>query len=104
MGLLADILTAIPKEIKIIIGIAIFVHAGWAILNAITFIWNILVVGVINLTNGCSADPEVCVPALDGIYFFGINFTDYWIVMALIFFPAIALFAIKWYSLMLPKH
>ena len=104
MGLVADVWTGIPAEVKIIFAIAVFLHAGYAILHGMIFVWNLLVINVMNLTNECfTTSPQNCVPQLDGIFIFGINFADYWVIVALIFFPSIILFAIKWYSLMLNK-
>ncbi|GAG60465.1 unnamed protein product [marine sediment metagenome] len=104
MGLVADLWSGIPKELKIIFGIAVFLNSGYAILWVMIFAWNLLVINGMNAINGCMTDtPEACVPALDGIYIFGINFANYWVIVALIFLPAMALFAIKWYSLTLNK-
>ena len=103
MGIFSDLWTAIPAELKIIFGIAVFLHAGYAILWVLIFAWNLLVINALNLINGCLSDAELCVPQLDGIFIFGINFADYWVIIALMFLPVIALFAIKWYALMLPN-
>ena len=101
MGLLTDLWSVVPKEVKIIFGIAVFMYMGAAILNVLIFLWNVLFVGGTNLINGCvTGAAEVCVPSLNGIFIFGINFADYWTVTFLIFFPAMILFAFKWYSAM----
>lgn len=102
MGLVTDLWSGIPRELKIIFGIALFLNSGYVILQVLIFIWNLLVVNAVNLVNFCHTTmPENCIPALNGIYIFGINFADYWVIVALMFLPALALFAIKWYSLML---
>lgn len=99
MSVLGDLWNMLPKEVKILAAIALFLYAGSAILNAIVFLWNLTIVSGMNAVNGCyTGEPAACVPASDGIYIFGINFTDYWIITALIFLPAMALFAIKWYG------
>lgn len=95
------IFSALPKEVKILFAIAVFFYAGATLLNAAIFVWNLVVINAINLTNGCGSNAALCVPQLNGIFFFGINFADYWVITGLIFFPALILFAIKWYSLML---
>jgi len=99
MGLLTDLWSGIPKEIKIIFSIAVFLNMGYAILWFMAAAWNVIAVDVVNLLNGCVTTPKLCIPHLEGIIIFGINFTDYWTIVALIFFPAMALFAIKWYSM-----
>lgn len=101
MGIISDLWSAIPKQIKIIFGVALFLNIGVTLLNVLVFVWNLLVVNAVNALNGCLTDPKLCMPASDGIFIFGINFADYWIVNALIFFPVLALFAIKWYSMTL---
>lgn len=103
-----DILAFIPKEIKILSAIALFMYAGAFIIEALKFLVNI-VIGSLNLTNGCLnslgivVEPALCIEEFQGLVIFGVNLTDFWVITALIFFPAIALFAIKWYSMMLNK-
>jgi len=102
MGLLADLWSGIPKELKIIFGVAVFLNSGYAILWVMIAAWNLLVINGMNAINRCFIDaPEACVPYMDGIYIFGINFADYWVIVALMFFPVISLFALKWYQLTL---
>ena len=98
------IFAALPKEVKFLFALAVFFYAGAILLNALIFIWNLVVINAINLANGCGADASLCIPALNGIFFFGINFADYWVITGIIFFPMLILFAIKWYALMLPKN
>lgn len=99
MGLVSDIVQAIPKPIMAILAIAIFVNVGATIINVVIFLWNFFVVNGANAINGCALDPSVCMPAATGFYIFGINFGDYWVMNALIFFPALAYFAIKYYAM-----
>lgn len=104
MGLLTDAFSAVPKEIKLILGISIFLYAGTTLINIIIWLYNTLVVNAINLANGClGGDVAVCMPQLAGVFIFGINFADYWVITALIFFPMVIIFAIRWYAMMLPK-
>ena len=103
MVVLTEIWSALPKEVQFIFGVSVFLYAGSTILQAVIFIYNLLVVNATNLINGCAENPAVCIPAQEGIFIFGINFADYWTITALIFFPILILFAIKWYSMVL-KH
>lgn len=105
MGVLADFWTGLPKIVQVIFAVSVFLFAGSTILQVIVIIWNLLGVNVINAINGCFAgNPEVCIPEQDGIYIFGINFADYWTILVLVMLMPLAFFAIKWYSLMLPKN
>lgn len=103
-----DVLSFIPKEIRIVAAVALFMYAGAFIIEAIKFLVN-LVVGAINSVNGCLnilgqvENQALCMPQFQGIYVFGINFTDFWVITALIFFPAMVYLAFSWYSMMLNK-
>ena len=104
MSVLADFWTGIPKEVKAIIAISIFLFAGSTILQAIVFLWNLLAVNAINALNGCwSGTTSACIPEQDGIYIFGINFVDYWTIVVIIILVPVALFAIKWYGFIFGK-
>lgn len=105
-GVISDIMHGIPTNIKVIIAIAIFLNVGAALISGVLAVWNLTVVAGSNALNGCATVPDNCIPTIDGVYILGINFLDFWVLNALIFFPAIALFAIKWYSMlsgMMPK-
>jgi hypothetical protein len=93
----------LPVPLKMIAATAIFMGAGATIINAFLFIWNLLVVNLVNLANGCATNAAICMKPATGLWIFGINFADYWIVIGIIFFSVLITFAIKWYSLMLPK-
>lgn len=103
-----DVLSFIPKEIRIIAAVAFFMYAGAFLIEAVKFLVN-LAVGGINAVNGCMnalgqvVNPSVCIPWFQGIYVFGINFTDFWVITGIIFFPAMAFLAFKWYGIMLNK-
>lgn len=103
-----DVLSFVPKEIKILAAIALFMYAGAFIIEGIKFMVN-LVIGGFNSQNGCLdifgnvVKPALCIEEFQGLVIFGVNLTDFWVITALIFLPAIALFAIKWYSMMLNK-
>ena len=99
-GIISDIMHGVPKEIQIIIAIAIFLNVGRLLISGVLLLWNLTVVNGVNAINGCLTNPAVCQPAIDGLYILGINFLDFWVLNALIFFPAIAVFAISWYSTM----
>lgn len=93
----------LPKEVKFLFGLALFLYAGTTLLKALIFIWNLLVVGSINLANGCLTDASLCIQPMDGIYLWGINVADYWTITWIVVTVPIALFAIKWYSLVLKR-
>lgn len=101
MTILGDIWGALPKEVKFIFAISVFMYAGSAILQGLVAAWNFFGVNGLNAVNGCSEKAANCIPAQNGIFVFGINFADYWTITALIFFPALVLFAIKWYAITL---
>ena len=99
VGVLADFWSGIPKEVKLLLVIAVFLYAGSTILQAVVFAWNLFGVNAMNAVNGCwTGTPLACIPEQEGILIFGINFADYWtITVIMILFP-IAMFAIKWYA------
>ena len=102
-----DVLAFIPKELKILTAIALFMYAGSFIIEGLKFLVNLVIDGI-NNTNGCAivgvkVAPALCIEPFQGLVIFGINLTDFWVITALIFLPAMALFAIKWYSIMLNK-
>lgn len=104
MSILADLWSSLPKEIKFIFGIAVFLYAGTTILQALVFAWNLLGVNALNAVNGCfTGTAAACIPAQEGIFIFGINFADYWTITIIVILVPIVLFAIKWYSLMLGR-
>lgn len=104
MGLLSDFWGALPKELKFILALAIFLYAGSTILQVVVFLWNALVVNAINAINGCwTGNTAACMKAQEGIFIFGINFADYWTITVLIIFVPIIVFAFKWYSMILRK-
>lgn len=104
-----DVLSFIPKEIRIIAAVALFMYAGAFIIEGIKFLVN-LMIGGINAVNGCHnilgqvENQAACIPEFLGLYVFNINFTDFWVITALIFFPAMIILAFRWYSLMLNKQ
>jgi len=101
VGVLADFFTGIPKEVKILLAVAIFLYAGSTILQAAVFAWNLLGVNALNAINGCwTGTPSVCIPEQKGIFILGINFADYWTITIIMILLPIALFAIKWYGFM----
>ena len=100
LGIISDVMKGVPKEIQIIIAIAIFLNVGRLLISGVLLLWNVVVVNGMNAINGCALNPAVCQPAVDGLYILGVNFLDFWILNALIFFPAIAVFAISWYGSM----
>lgn len=100
MSIMTDLWIGLPKEIKIIFGISVFLFIGSSLLQIIVWAWNFFVIGGMNLVNGCLTDAAVCVPTQQGIFIFGINFADYWTILMLIILLPIALFAMKWYSFM----
>jgi len=102
MGVLSDFWSALPKEVKFIFAIAVFLYAGATILNVIVIAWNLLGVNALNAINGCwSGTAAACIPEQKGIFILGINFADYWTVTFIIIMVPVAMFAIKWYALML---
>ena len=99
MSVLGDIWEGLPKEVKIIMAIAIFLYAGTTILQGIVFVWNLVGVNGMNALNGCfTGNAAACVPQQNGIFIFGINFADYWTITVLIFLVPVAMFTIKWYG------
>ena len=101
MTVLGDVWGALPKEIKFIFGIAVFLYAGATILNALVIAWNIFGVNALNLVNGCMTNTALCIPQQEGIFIFGINFADYWTITIIIIFVPLIMIALKWYSLIL---
>jgi len=102
MTVLGDIWGALPKEVKFVFAVSVFMYAGSTILQGLVFAWNLFGVNALNAINGCFSGIEKnCIPEQAGIFIFGINFADYWTITALIFFPTLALFAIKWYTITL---
>ena len=100
--ILQDFWQPLPAQLKIIIGVAIFVNFGWFILQAAIFLWNIIAINGLNLLNGClTGTASVCVPQMNGIMIFGINFADYWVIMLIMFGTGLALVAHKWYQITL---
>jgi len=99
-GIISDIMHGVPKEIQLIIAVAIFLNVGRLLISGVLLIWNVTVVNGTNAINGCITNSTVCQPAIDGLYILGINFLDFWVLNALIFFPAMAAFAISWYGTM----
>ncbi len=103
-----DVLAFVPKELKIIAAIALFMYAGSFIIEGMKFIVN-LFIGSLNATNGClnalgiEVEPALCIEEFQGLVILGINLTDFWVITALIFFPTIAFFAIKWYGMILNR-
>ena len=99
MSILADFWEGIPKELKIIMAVAIFLYAGSTILQVIVFAWNLFGVNAMNAVNGCfTGTPAACIPEQEGIFILGINFADYWTITIIMILMPIAMFAIKWYS------
>jgi len=98
-----DVLSFVPKEIKIVAAIALFMYAGSFIIEGIKFIVNLVIVGF-NSTNGCLnalgavVKPSLCIEPFQGLVIFGVNLTDFWVITALIFLPTLAYFSISWYS------
>jgi len=103
-----DVLSFIPKEIKLIAGIALFMYAGALIIEGMKFLVN-LGIGSLNLTNGCLGllgeilNPAACIPEFQGLIIFGVNLTDFWVITAFIFFPAMILLVYKFYAVMLNR-
>lgn len=102
MGVLSDFWSSLPKELKFIFAIAVFLYAGATILNVMVIIWNLLGVNAANAINGCfGGNAAACVPQQEGIFIFGINFADYWTITFIVIMVPIAMFALKWYGFML---
>jgi len=100
MTILGDFWNTLPREIKFIFALAVFLYAGASILQGVVIVWNLFGVNAINLVNGCFAgSPGNCVPAQEGIFIFGINFADYWTITLLLIFPVLIIFALKWYGM-----
>lgn len=120
-----DVLSFIPKEIKLIAGIALFMYAGALIIEGIKFLVNLAIWGI-NQVNGCqlagqdlsilqntlfgdlsalegAVNQSACIPEFQGLIILGINLTDFWTITALIFFPAMILLVYKFYAVMLNK-
>jgi len=97
MGLISDLVSILPNSLKLVFGIFLITNFGVTILNVLVFVWNIFIAAV-NVANGCASNAAACVPYAEGIIVFGINIADYWVINALVFFPILALFAIKWYG------
>ena len=90
---------SLPKELKFLAVLAIFLYAGETILQAIIFAWNVLGVNALNLMNGCATgNTAACIPQMPGLYLFGINIADYWTITMIIIFTPIIMFAFKWYA------
>jgi len=99
MSIITDFWQGIPKEVKLLLVIAIFLYAGSTIMQAAVFLWNIFGVNALNAINGCwTGTPTACIPEQKGIFIFGINFADYWTITVLMILLPIAFFAIKWYT------
>lgn len=102
LSLIGDLWENLPKELKFIFAISVFLFAGSTILQVIVFLWNLLGVNAMNAINGCiGGNTAVCIPNQEGIFIFGINFADYWTIVVLIMFPTLIVFALKWYSMFL---
>jgi len=99
-GIISDIMHGVPGPVKVIIAVAIFLNVGAMLISGVLLVWNLTVVNGTNAINGCLANSAVCQPPIDGLYILGINFLDFWVLNALIFFPAMAYFAISWYGTM----
>ena len=99
ISVLADFWEGIPKEVKILLAVAIFLYAGTTILKVVVLAWNMFGVNAMNAINGCwTGTVSACVPMQHGIFIFGINFADYWTITIIMILLPIAMFAIKWYS------
>ena len=102
MSLIGDLWENLPKELKFIFAISVFLFAGTTILKVIIFVWNLVGVNAMNAVNGClTGASDVCIPQQEGIFVFGINFADYWTIVLLILFPTLIVFALNWYSMFL---
>lgn len=93
-----NILDFVPTPIKVLFGLSLFVISGTVIINLMLFAWNFFYVGGINLFNGCGIEPDTCLQIAEGVFLGGVNFADFWTLMAIFFLPPMVLFSVKWYA------